>query len=300
MKTVHKACTVLGTISAFAISLHVSASPFEHTVDASGAGPILLNYGDHTINSQLANNLDVNTYRFAGKIGDNIRFNVASFTTGFDPLVQLRGPTNNLLQSVVCNGNGGPCSIGFDQPLTANGIYTISVSDFSGDEAGSYVAHLDARAHYAGVGYGPTWKITEQLGHNNDVDFYAFNGNANTLANISVRSLDQGVDPHLEVWNPQGVSILDTVCNGNGGPCTTPDPGTFLTLALTGTYIFGISDFASDETGKYEFQVSCLTGSCPGTIPLPKYPEPSTYALMLGGLGLVGFLVRKRNGSQSA
>jgi hypothetical protein len=51
-----------------------------------------------------------------------------------------------------------------------------------------------------------------------------------------------------------------------------------------------INAYLNDESIKLS---GCLTGS-QGCGPIPAIPEPQTYALMLAGLGIVGFLAKRR------
>jgi hypothetical protein len=62
------------------------------------------------------------------------------------------------------------------------------------------------------------------------------------------------------------------------------------TAALTtaGVYTLVTTGFANDDFGTFK---TLITG--PGNVTAPV-PEPETYALMLAGLGLVGFLARRR------
>jgi hypothetical protein len=70
----------------------------------------------------------------------------------------------------------------------------------------------------------------------------------------------------------------------------------------------GVFDYAFTEQqlslqGALVLSVSGLTGgnaSYAGTINVLPVPEPETYALMLGGLGLVGFVARRRKSAKQA
>jgi pre-peptidase/PEP-CTERM motif-containing protein len=297
MKTIlfHGACAVIGVLGAVAISRPALASPYEHAVDASGPNPIAIQYGDHTLNAGLGSAIDLDRFTFAGIAGDRLRITVASSTPGFDPLIELRGPPGGaVLQSSFCDGfSSSLCSTGFDLPLANSGSYVINISDVGLNETGTaYSLHLDKRSHYAGIGYGPP-EIRQLVGHKTDVDFFAFDANAGTSARINVESQTGGLDPHLEVWNPAGASVSDVFCDGfSSSICSTSAD---ITFSATGTYIVGISDVGANETGGYLLQVNCLFGTCPTSIPSPRYivPEPETYLLMLAGLGFCVFVQQR-------
>jgi hypothetical protein len=60
-------------------------------------------------------------------------------------------------------------------------------------------------------------------------------------------------------------------------------------LTTAGVYTLVTTGFANDDFGAFK---TLITG--PGNVTAPV-PEPETYALMLAGLGLVGFLARRRS-----
>jgi len=74
------------------------------------------------------------------------------------------------------------------------------------------------------------------------------------------------------VWTAYGSSVTDLVLN-----------------AATDTYKFQITGTGVGSLGKGAYQFSAYTA--PVAAPVP---EPETYALMLAGLGVVGFVARRR------
>ena len=82
-----------------------------------------------------------------------------------------------------------------------------------------------------------------------------------------------------------GVSVGDTFIAGdNNGPLYFIDE----TLAAGSYYLRVLGDTYGNVGGRYYFAAHTGLG------PLPAIPEPSTYALMLAGLGMIAFIARRR------
>lgn len=290
----------LACTGALAAALPASASPVEHAVDVSGAvGFVALHYGDHTLNAGLASSLEVDGYTFAGAAGDQIRILLHTLTGGLDPSLVLRGPTGTVLKSASCSGEsfGTPvvCSTSLTQTLTASGTMTLNVSDINADEAGNYQLHIERYPpanNWAGLAYGTVNEVAATLGHTTDVDNFAFTGVAGTGVRLTVRTATGGLDPSVEIWGPNGNSMPGTSCSGEsfGTPilCTASID---LNITTSGLYKIGITDVGWNETGNYKLSVACQYGACPTAAPVP---EPQAYALLAGGLGVIGLMRRRR------
>ena len=258
-------------------------------------------YGDHTLNANLSNGLEVDNFTFQGVSGDSLRVWLHSFTGGFDPRLTLRGPTGTVLNMVQCGGAGSSlCSTGFlDQTLTATGTYTLNVFGFDPSEPGNYQLHLDRYPptnNFAGIKYSTP--VHEVLGHTTDMDFFAFNGVAGSGVRVSLASDTGGLDPMLEVFDINGNKLFSNFC---GGAAFSLCSRSFdFAVPTTGIYKIGISESGGDETGNYHIELSCLFGNCPsplaaGPSPLAAaVPEPETYAMMLAGLTVVAGLAKRR------
>lgn len=266
----------------------VVASTIENAVDTTGmTGFIPIQYGDHTINSAIDTVVDVDSYRFTGAAGDQVRAVISSFATRMDPVLELRGPSGAVLKTTSCDGFFG-CSVNIDESLPSSGTYVLSVSDVGVDETGGYTLHMDRYPplnNWTGLLYDRP--LTDVLGHMGDHDFLAFNGAAGTSVRLAVSSAATRMDPHLEVWDPNGVRIYDQSCDGFFGCSLVAS----LDLSIGGLYRLGLSDINWDETGGYNLGLTCQFGNCPSVVPIP----PAVWLLASGLLGLVGVVRPSRH-----
>jgi len=289
----HKVFAAMSIVGAIAISQQALGSPDEHPVDGPGPFP----YGSHSVNSGISDPVEVDTYTFSGHAGDHARAVISGLSNGFDPQLVLRSPAGSVLNTVNCPTTF-TCSTFLDQLLPTDGTYTINVSDAGLNNSGNYSLHLDQYPPTTNwVGFGYASPVQKVLDHPSDSDFFAFQGAVGTIVQVTFAGNTNGLDPHLEIWGPTGTLISDTNCNTTFTCVTSTDD---LSLPTSGIYKVGLSDLGFDNIGNYTIGVSCVFGDCPNIIPIPDIPEPSSYALMLAGLGLVGFLARRRRGLPAA
>jgi len=276
----------MGCVGAMAISSHALASPDEHLVPGPGALP----YGSYS-QSSLLSGIQIDSYTFFANAGDHARAVIVS-AGGLDATLTLLSPApgNPILNTASCTDFN--CSAVLDQLIPITGTYTLAVSDLTQRQAGAYSLHLD---QYPPVnnwkGFGYTADVNNTVDHPGDSDFFGFNGASNTTVNVSAHA-KEGLDPHLEIWDPDGILIANENCTDFA--CTASSGN--LPLTKSGVYKVGVSDLTFRQIGDYGLRANCVAGVCPATIPVP-IPEPSTYALMFGGLALVALLIRGRSKS---
>jgi hypothetical protein len=128
---------------------------------------------------------------------------------------------------------------------------------------------------------------------------FTFNATGVALAEITAISMTGGGGTLYAATNPGGNSPFGNFSFGIygdcAGNCPASGPLTFTVLNAS------VADFLSKSTGgtpNAYFAADIIgpggTGAVGVTNVTPPVPEPGTYALMFAGLGVVGFMARRR------
>jgi len=284
MSQVISSLPALALYSALVSSLYCAPSvtaqqPESPIACDEGNEPVELSYGDHTVDCEIGDAVDLDRFSFQGAVGDNVRIVVLSRTNGFDPLLEVRGPLGDVIAQNSCSGtnrfgNAIRCSFSVEWVLEAEGPYSLTLSDSAFDERGDYILNVERlRPLDPSPRLAYDCSTNDEINPPTDSDFFFFEGAENTDVRVILRSRTNGFDPLLEVRDPQGRFISDAEdavisrnsCSGTnrfGNPimCTlTID----LPLTESGTYFAVISDSAFDEPGGYSLSLQCVFGDCP-------------------------------------
>ncbi|MEE9345000.1 MAG: hypothetical protein V3U88_05280 [Methylococcales bacterium] len=220
-----------------------------------GVEPLQLNYGDHTTGCAFEAVTDLDQFSFIGSAGDVVRINVSSRIDNSDPFVEVRDPDGTVIFDQFCDGG---CSIVIDLSLTISGTYTVTIQETRLDETGVYQLQLEKIPPVAEPRSFPyDLALDDELNPVTDLDFFSFEGIANTDVRINVSSRIDNSDPFVEVRDPDGTVIFDQFCDGS---CSIVID---LSLTISGTYTVTVQETRLDETGEYQLNFQCLFGPCP-------------------------------------
>jgi hypothetical protein len=129
----------------------------------------------------------------------------------------------------------------------------------------------------------------------------------NTNPNVSSASTGAGDQFNIVAGGnqPNGLAPID-LCFKDSGPtnnCTGANDGLNIGQSASGTFAltFGsqlatitLSDFSVRYQGIDSRQLDISGGSASGVPGIPGVPEPATWAMMIGGFGLIGAVARRR------
>lgn len=154
--------------------------------------------------------------------------------------------------------------------LYAPGGRSFSIRDTNGGLIFDSGEFLDVKAHELGI--YDDGRSRDKGVEPEGVELLEIGGR--TLAFIGLERTTKGAVAIYDITDPANASFLDMiVTNGDRAP------EGLKAFVMGGTYYLAIANETSNTTSVYS---------------LAAVPEPETYAMLLAGLGLVGFMARRR------
>ncbi len=224
---------------------------------------------DVVVSSSISSTgIDMDFFDFDGIAGTEIRL-IAKGTSGsVSPIVEIRDPNGELLHKGACFPGGcesSDFSMSPSPTLPMTGIYTLAISENGQNHSGGYEVFLGcldgACFDSSSVAYDHVVK-TSISSTGTDMDFFDFEGIADTGIRLIAKGTSGSVGPIVEIRDPNGELLHDGACFPGG--CESGDfnilPSS--TLPMTGTYTLAISENGQNHSGNYEMYLGCLTGPC--------------------------------------
>ncbi len=184
---------------------------------------------------------------------------VGVFDEGFDIVVELYDPQGQPLLRLDDGGANEPELLrGLTLPIF--GEYTIWITDetytYGGNYTLNFVPYRVKATHPLRIGVGET--LRDALAPT-EYDYWVFSGEqgqAISLTLLQIREREDDFAPQLQVYDPAGELVAETVA------ATTDVPATIRNLELprTGTYTVWVIDQGFDSTGEYALSVQGIGG----------------------------------------
>ena len=282
-----------GTLSAwmFVLTTAMLAVPslaqfpqVETAVPCNDPSATVLAYGQHTTGCAISTPSDIDTFVFAATAGDPVRLAVAALTNNLDLRVRILDSMGNQVAIDSCNsGTFDTCRFEMNLTLVSGGFHTVIVSEVGANNSGNYRLQLDRVPPVAGVPIlAYNVPASEILSPGTDVDFIGFNALAGDLIMITVVSLTNNLDPFIEIFDPNGMSIASGSCAGGTFNTCSFAVGS-LTIASAGMHRIVVEEIGLDNAGNYEITIQCLFGpSCP--LPIEGYPGSGEDLVLATGI----------------
>ncbi|MBI4831536.1 MAG: hypothetical protein HY801_08270, partial [Candidatus Lindowbacteria bacterium] len=242
------------TILLVLLTVMFCATPSAYSVEMGSISSAECRSGSFAFPSQT------DTYTLSGQAGQTVVINMSTETGGIDPVISLYDPDGLLETSATCAPECFYTSLEGWQ-LSKSGLYTILVSDHSGNEAGDYSLCLllipgstvsEQDPDGGDILSGET--KPGQISPNADTDGYIFNGNAGDTARLDMSSL-VNVDPSIYLYDPDGLLEASAFCYPECFHTTLEQQ-----LLKSGVYTVVLKDGQGNETDQYSFSFSRIPG----------------------------------------
>ena len=107
---------------------------------------------------------------------------------------------------------------------------------------------------------------------------------------------------NISLFDAKLFNVTASTCGGTGAACSALTLGSLIADAPANPAFVSALDFLSLDAGTYAIEVSGLvsnlvagqTASYAGNLQVAAVPEPSEWALMIAGLGAMGWIAKRR------
>lgn len=222
--------------------------------------PILMRYGEHTVNSRIDTPVDLDRFQFEGEMGDEVRIIVQATSNDMDPNLQLLDPTGTVVNSGSCVNR---CSFVVAHTLAMSGTYFLTLSEGGANESGPYTLQIERippLLNVTSLTYGVP--VSDTIDRGSDVDFFTFAAEANTQIRLIVNAQSNDMDPFLDVIDSSNTVVASGNCINRCSFQVDINP-----VPATDQYYVLIRDGSSNESGPYSLSVNCIFGNCPNIRP---------------------------------
>jgi len=223
----------------------------------------------------------------------------AKFTFSITP-----GMVQNNIGSALGSGQYVEAGLKFDLRKGASSVWNSSAT-LRSDETGTSAAFGGDTSLYNGTGtmysvLGVTREI--DLGVINAGDSFELSYELTTFANgVSTAGDDRWVEP-TTFTVPEGWYVYgECGAYGYGYGCGTQPPGTVINVpgywvqgTVSGSHASSGDPFDIRFGPDDKFYASVSPNAAFGSVSLQPVPEPASYALLLSGLGVLGWAARRR------
>lgn len=210
---------------------------------------------------------DKDTYYFNGTAGQllTLTMNKAS-GSNLDSFVEIFYPDNSSTRIAYNDDDGGNYnSLIRDFRLSQTGRYKVVASSYSQRTTGAYSLTVALRNGDTDDNrtLGNGGSLSGTINPNNDQDTYYFDGTAGQRLTLSMNRTSGGLDPWLDLYDPNGTKIKDDDDSGEGNNSLISN----FTLPRTGRYRIVAHSYHNGSNGGYSIRLSLQSASitCSGS-----------------------------------